>query len=44
LFETVGGQIKDAWDRDKILMMIADKARTRRLQTALAFYNEKKTS
>ncbi len=42
LWETVGGQIKDAWDRDKILMTIADKARNIRLKTAWALYEEKK--
>lgn len=37
-WEKVGGEAKKAWDRDKTLMNIADKARTRRLQTAWEFY------
>jgi len=37
-WEKVGGQAKEAWDRDKILMKIADKIRNRRLQTAWEFY------
>ena len=38
LWKTVGGAAKQAWDRDKILMNIADKARAMRLQTAWKFY------
>ncbi|MCD6584545.1 MAG: acyl-CoA dehydrogenase family protein [Desulfobacteraceae bacterium] len=37
-WEQVGGEAQKAWDRDKILMDIADKARTRRLQAAWEFY------
>jgi hypothetical protein len=40
-WEQVGGEAQKAWDRDKILMDIADKARTRRLQTAWEFYEER---
>jgi acyl-CoA dehydrogenase len=40
-WEKVGGEAKQDWDRDKILMTIADKARTRRLQTAWEFYEER---
>jgi len=39
-WEKVGGEAKQAWDRDKILMNIADKARTRRLQSAWEFYEK----
>lgn len=39
----VGGQAKQAWDRDKILMNIADKVRTRRLQTAWESYEKRST-
>ncbi|MBC2715265.1 MAG: hypothetical protein HF978_08160 [Desulfobacteraceae bacterium] len=42
-WEKVGGEAKQAWDRDKTLMNIADKARTRRLQTAWEFYEKKRT-
>lgn len=38
LWETVGGKAKHAWDRDKLLMNIADKARNQRLRTAWQFY------
>jgi acyl-CoA dehydrogenase len=41
LWETVGGAAKQAWDRDKILMNIADKARNQRLRTAWQFYEKK---
>jgi alkylation response protein AidB-like acyl-CoA dehydrogenase len=40
LWETVGGTAKQAWDRDKALMNIADKARAMRLQSAWNFYGE----
>ena len=43
LWEKVGGKEKEAWDRDKILMNIADKARSRRLQTAWEFYEKSST-
>ncbi len=39
LWETVGGNAKQAWDRDKAIMDIADKARTMRLQTAWQYYH-----
>lgn len=38
LWETVGGEAKKAWDRDKALMNIAGKARAMRLQAAWNFY------
>lgn len=38
LWETVGGKAKQAWDRDKALMSIADKARALRLKAAWNFY------
>lgn len=41
LWETIGGAAKLAWDRDKILMNIADKARNQRLRTAWKFYEKK---
>jgi len=40
----IGGKAQKAWDRDKILMSIADKVRTRRLETAWQFYEEKELS
>ena len=42
-WKKVGGKEKEAWDRDKILMDIADKARTKRLQTAWEFYEKRST-
>lgn len=39
LWETAGGDAKQAWDRDKALMDIADKARAMRLQTAWKYYS-----
>jgi acyl-CoA dehydrogenase len=41
-WEKVGGKAKKDWDRDKILMNIADKARIRRSQTAWKFYEGKR--
>lgn len=41
LWEKVGGGAKASWDRDKILMTIADKVRNRRLQTAWEFFDFK---
>ena len=38
LWETVGGDAKKAWNRDKALMNIAAKARTLRLQAAWNLY------
>jgi acyl-CoA dehydrogenase len=38
LWETVGGKAKQAWDRDKALMSIADKARALRLKAAWNSY------
>jgi hypothetical protein len=38
LWEKVSEEKKEAWNRDKVLMNIAHKARNRRLQTAWEFY------
>lgn len=40
-WETVDKAARDAWNRDKTLMNIAQKARTKRLETAWAFYGKK---
>ncbi len=39
-WEEAGRKAKEAWDRDKALMNIADKARALRLQAAWKFYEE----
>ncbi len=44
LWEKAGGKARQDWDRDKILMTIADKARTRRLETAWEFYEKRRLS
>lgn len=38
LWDQIGGKEKRDWDRDKILMNIADKARAKRLETAWKHY------
>jgi len=39
-WENVDKDARDAWNRDKALMSIAQNARTRRLETAWAFYGK----
>jgi acyl-CoA dehydrogenase len=41
-WETADKDIRDAWNRDKVLMSIAGKARIQRLDTAWAFYAKKR--
>ncbi len=43
-WETVDKNARDAWNRDKALMSIAQNARTQRLDTAWAFYEKGKHS
>ncbi|MFZ5570217.1 MAG: acyl-CoA dehydrogenase family protein [Thermodesulfobacteriota bacterium] len=38
LWDRIGGKEKEDWDRDKVLMSIADTARTRRIETAWKQY------